>query len=78
MMINKLIDTPFAMATVNPKNLSTKHSWGVASARHISGLTVKEGETPYLFDAPLGPNIIRWNVEKCHRMFEFQVLWLFL
>ena len=55
--------------------LTVQKSWGVASARHVSGLSVKNEETPYLFDAPLGPSIVRWNVKTGERVFEFQVLY---
>ncbi len=54
--------------------LEPKCSLGVASARHVSGLVVKGENSRYLFDAPLGPSVVRWNLEKGERSFQFQVM----
>ena len=48
-------------------------SLGVASARHVSGLKVKGKDSKYLFDAPLGPSVIRWDLEKGERTRQYQV-----
>ena len=36
-----------------------KWFWGVASARHVSGLTVNNA--PFTFDAPFDPSVVRWE-----------------
>ncbi len=48
-------------------------SWGVASARHTSGGVVPSNTLPsqgteFLFDAPIGPSIVRWDIAKQHRV----------
>ena len=55
-------------------NISVRKSWGIASARHTSGIVprVLDGKKR-VFDAPLGPSIIRWDVEKQDRDLDFQV-----
>ena len=52
---------------------TAEHSWGVASARHTSGVVVRDGESPYLFDAPLGPSVVRWDLKGEERVRQFQV-----
>ena len=52
---------------------SAERSWGVASARHTSGVVVRDGESPYLFDAPLGPSVVRWDLRDEERVCQFQV-----
>ena len=49
-------------------------SWGIASARHTSGSTVpsRTKDTEFLFDAPLGPSIVRWDVSTQQRLRQFQ------
>lgn len=57
-------------------------SWGVASARHTSGCVVPPNtsggglpphslhvdNTEFLFDVPIGPNIMRWDIARQHRV----------
>ena len=45
-------------------------SWGVASARHVSGLSVNY--VPFTFDAPLGPSVVRWDLKRGERIMNFQ------
>jgi len=55
-------------------------SWGIASARHTSGCTVSlpsratthDTATEFLFDAPLGPSIVRWDIVSQTRVLQFQ------
>ena len=55
-------------------------SWGIASARHTSGCTVSlpsratthDTATEFLFDAPLGPSIVRWDIVNQTRVLQFQ------
>ena len=50
-------------------------SWGIASARHTSGRTVPptgDTTTEFLFDAPLGPSIVRWDIRSQTRVLQFQ------
>ena len=62
------------MAAVGEKfRLAAHRSFGVASARHTSGIVVKHEESPYLLDVPLGPSVIRWDLQKNERIKEFQV-----
>ncbi len=60
---------PFKMAV----KIEPKCSFGVASARHVSGLVVKDEDSPYLFDAPLGPSVVRWDLRNGERLQQFQV-----
>ena len=50
---------------------TANRSWGVASARHISGLPVDE--IPFTFDAPLGPSVVRWDLSKGERVRNTQI-----
>lgn len=52
---------------------AVQRSWGVASARHTSGIVVRNADSPYLFDAPLGPSVVRWDLKKNERVKQFQV-----
>ena len=55
-------------------------SWGIASARHTSGCTVSlpsratthDTATEFLFDAPLGPSIVRWDIVNQTQVLQFQ------
>ena len=58
--------------------LRAKCSWGVASARHVSGVVVRGEESPFLFDAPLGPSVVRWDLQKEEITTQFQARSLFL
>lgn len=53
--------------------LKAKCSFGVASARHVSGLVVKGQTSQFLFDAPLGPSVIRWEINQGERLQQKQV-----
>lgn len=50
---------------------TANHSWGVASARHVSGLPVNE--LPFTFDAPLGPSVVRWDLRNGERVKRTQI-----
>lgn len=50
---------------------TANHSWGVASARHVSGLPVNE--LPFTFDAPLGPSVVRWDLRNGERVRRTQI-----
>ena len=60
-------------------------SWGAASARHTSGCVVhptrrteqpgstnKEPPSEFIFDAPLGPSVVRWDIVAQTRRLQFQ------
>ena len=60
-------------------------SWGAASARHTSGCVVhpprrpdhpgptdKDPSSEFIFDAPLGPSVVRWDVVAQTRRLQFQ------
>lgn len=55
-------------------SLRVKCSFGVASARHVSGVVVSEPKSQYLFDAPLGPSVVRWEIKSGERLKQFQVI----
>lgn len=53
-------------------------SWGVASARHVSGFPVYHGTATtstsdeFLYDVPMGSSIIRWDLGNGKRLLQFQ------
>ena len=63
-------------------------SWGAASARHTSGCVVyptqitgqtgqtgssdKDPSSEFVFDAPLGPSVVRWDVVTQTRRLQLQ------
>ena len=62
----------------NRFSLRVLQSWGIASARHTSGTIVLPSsteDTEFLFDVPIGPNIVRWDIAKQQRVTsqQFQV-----
>ena len=54
--------------------LKLSQSWGIASARHTSGIVPVVRTSSYLFDVPLGPSIARWNVKNGEKEWQFQVI----
>ena len=53
--------------------LQLSRSWGIASARHTSGVVPTARESPHLLDVPLGPSVARWNVKSGEKEHQFQV-----
>lgn len=47
-------------------------SWGVASARNTSGCLVDGADSEYLYDVPIGPLVVRWDLVSQRRVIQFQ------
>lgn len=73
------------VSRVSSAPLEVVQSWGVASARNTSGFPVspsaalvagsgcRDGRTTeYLYDVPIGPSIIRWDLTSQERLMQFQ------
>lgn len=63
------------MACGPSPSIEILQSWGVASARNTSGGRVHSpsgSETEHLYDVPLGPSVVRWDVQNHHRVLQFQ------
>ena len=60
--------------TMEKSNISTLQSWGIASARHTSGVVLprEDGSAPGYFDVPQGPNLVRWDILRRKKMWAFQ------
>ena len=54
--------------------LKISQSWGIASARHTSGIVPVASTSSYVFDVPLGPSVARWNVKNGEKEYQFQVI----
>ena len=60
--------------------INIQQSWGIASARHTSGCIVPPTTTTphlitpseWLFDAPIGPSVVRWDARAQRRVLQFQ------
>ena len=67
-------------------SLEILQSWGVGSGRNASGFPIPtpsaglrdpatsgdSRDTEYLYDIPLGPSIIRWDLASQERLMQFQ------
>ena len=54
--------------------LKVLKSWGIASARHTSGIVLPRevSSTPGYFDVPQGPSLVRWDILKKKKLWSFQ------
>lgn len=62
---------------VSSTSIEIIQSWGVASARNCSGCLVHpdsaaESEHEHLYDVPIGPSMVRWDVISQKRVKQFQ------
>ena len=67
----------FASATPSNAAVDILQSWGVASARSTSGFPVFSGaagscDSEYLYDVPIGPSVVRWDLTSQKRVMQFQ------
>lgn len=66
------------ISIMDPPPVEVLQSWGVASARHSSGCLVHSGSEPtgsaseHLYDVPLGPCVVRWDLTTKKRLMQFQ------
>ena len=75
-------------AQLQSPGIEVLQSWGIATARHFSGRVVcppssstdpssssttsTDNTTEHLYDVPLGPSVVRWDLTTSKRLLQFQ------
>lgn len=68
------VDALQGKTAMEKSNISVLQSWGIASARHTSGVVLprEDGSAPGYFDVPQGPTLVRWDILRKKKLWAFQ------